>query len=84
MKVEIEDFNTGWYGLTVGIKKTEGAELISALRKLENENGHFHIRSDYDGSGGVGDIEFYVQNEREQNNMVLDSSTAIYIDNQSS
>ena len=31
----------------------------------------FHLRSDYGGTGGVGDIEFYFQDEKEKNNMEI-------------
>ena len=78
MKVEIEDFNTGWFGLVVGIKNSEIDQLINALNKMKETNGHFHLRSDYEGSGGVGDIEFYSQDEKEKNNIELETSQAIY------
>ncbi len=78
MRVEIEDFKTGWFGLTVGIKNSEVDLLINALKKIKNTKGHFHFRSDHNGSGGVADIEFYAQNEDEPNNMELDSSPAKY------
>jgi hypothetical protein len=78
MKVEIEDFNTGWFGLVIGIKNSEIDQLINTLKEMKESNGHFHLRSDYDGSGGVGDIEFYSQDEKEKNNMELDYSPAIY------
>jgi len=80
MKVEIEDFNTGWFGLVIGIKNSEIDQLINALKKMKESNGHFHLRSDYEGSGGVGDIEFYSQDEKEKNNMELDASPASYKD----
>ena len=69
MHVEIEDFKTGWYGLTIGLKKNEINQLISALKALQKKDNHFHIRGDYNGPGGVGDIEFYIQDENQQNNL---------------
>lgn len=39
------------------------------------------MRSNYNGSGGVGDIEFYIQKENEQINMELDTNPAIYPEN---
>jgi len=65
MRVEIEDFKTGWFGLTVGIKSSEVDLLLNALKKLKKTDGHFHMRSDYKGNGGVADIEFYAQSENE-------------------
>lgn len=35
MRVEIEDFKTGWFGLTVGMKKIEIDQLIDALNNLK-------------------------------------------------
>jgi hypothetical protein len=52
--------------------------LPHTFKKFKTMEGHFHMRSDYKGSGGVADIEFYAQDENEQNNMELDSSPAIY------
>jgi hypothetical protein len=79
MRVEIENFNTGWFGLAIGIKNSEIDQLINALKEMKETNDHFHLRSDYEDSGGVADIEFYSQDEKEKNNMVLDASQAIYI-----
>ncbi len=77
MRAKIEDFKTGWFGLTIGVKNSEVDLLIDALKKIKYSQGHFHMRSDYNGSVGVADIEFYAQNENEPNNMELDSSPAI-------
>jgi len=78
MRVDIEDFNTGWFGLVIGIKNSEIDRLINALNKMKETNGHFHLRSDFEGSGGVADIELYSQDEKEHNNMALDANEAIY------
>jgi len=78
MRIEIEDFKTGWCGLTIAIKKEEIDELIDALKTLKQKDDHFHMRSDYAGTGGVGDVEFYIQNENERNNMKLDISPPLY------
>ena len=78
MRAEIEDFKTGWFGLTIGIKKDEIDQLISALNNLKKSDGHFHLRSDFNGSGGVGDIELYMQNTQEESNLELDTTPAIY------
>lgn len=78
MLVKIEDFKTGWFGLSIGIKKSQVDNLIEALQKFKTEKGHFHLRSNYEGSSGVGDIEFYPLNDNVPDNMELDSSPAIY------
>ncbi len=72
MHVTIENFKTGWYGISIGIKEAEIDRLIDGLRGLKkNKDEHFHARSDYDGDGGVGDIEFYVELENTKDNMEL-------------
>lgn len=68
MYVEIDDFETGWYGMRISVRKNEIDILIEQLRQLKkDENKHFHISSDYEGEGGVGDIEFSVQGEEKDN-----------------
>jgi len=72
MKAEIEDFQTGWYGLSLGINKNDVDNLIERLIYIKNNsNEHFHISSNYDGEGGVGDIEFYILDENEEDNMII-------------
>ena len=68
MYVELEDFKTGWYQIYVGIRKNEIAQLIDFLKELQqDESKHFHIFSDYEREGGIGDIEFYSYNGEEDN-----------------
>ncbi|MDY7038481.1 MAG: hypothetical protein SV375_20285 [Thermodesulfobacteriota bacterium] len=72
MNVELEDFKTGWYGIYIGIKHEEIDVLIERLRSLKRDKDqHFHISSDYGGSGGVGDIEFSIQGDNEESNMII-------------
>lgn len=78
MQADLEDFKTGWYGLTLGLKSHEIDDLILALKSLKKDKGHFHFRSDYEGANGVGDIEIFYQTDNEDSNMELDSSQAIY------
>ncbi|QIF04095.1 hypothetical protein [Roseimicrobium sp. ORNL1] len=59
MNAEIEDFKTGWFGVQIGITDAEIPILIERLRRLQQTRDHFHLRSDFTGSGGVGDVEFY-------------------------
>ncbi|MEO5715310.1 MAG: hypothetical protein ABIT37_17665 [Luteolibacter sp.] len=59
MHIKLEDFKTGWVGLQVGITAAEIPVLIERLRDLQRNRSHFHLRSDFSGSGGVGDVEFF-------------------------
>jgi len=78
MNIDLEDFKTGWFGITVGIKTSEIDILIEGLTKLKgNEGQHFHARSDCSGNGGVADIEFYLEAEDTKDNATLDLSPAI-------
>ncbi|MFZ4682024.1 MAG: hypothetical protein ACOYMS_05955 [Terrimicrobiaceae bacterium] len=72
MQASIEDFKTGWYGITLGLKKSEIDALIAGLIKLRDEElDHLHGRSDFKDSGGVGDIEFSMIPEDSKDNLVL-------------
>jgi hypothetical protein len=73
MRVEIEDFKTGWYGIALGIRADEIDVLIERLKLIKKEQQHFHIASDYEGEGGIGDIEIYLLQEDERNNMAITS-----------
>ena len=78
MKIQIEDFKTGWFGISMGIKKSEIDILIEGLTNLKkNTAQHFHVRSNYEGKGGVGDIEIFIENEDTPDNSVIDLSPAI-------
>jgi len=59
MEMTLEDFKTGWFGLQVGLTDAEIDKLLQHLSDLKKTKGHFHIRSDMEGSGGVGDVEFF-------------------------
>ena len=64
MNIQFEDFQTGWVGVSIGLKATEIDQLIEALRSLKIDSGrHFHFRSNYEGQGGVGDVEIYLEDE---------------------
>ena len=62
MRATIEDFKTGWFGIGLGIKQVEIDSLIQHLQALKKDpSQHFHRASDFAGSGGVGDIEIYIE-----------------------
>jgi hypothetical protein len=71
MHSKLEDWKNGWFGVELGIAPDEIDRLIELLEMLKTESDqHFHLSSDYVGSGGVGDITLYVQSPDEPNNMI--------------
>ncbi len=71
MFVELEDFKTGWYQASIGLSKSDITLLIEQLKMLQGDPAqHFHIASDYEGDGGIGDIEIYARDD-DQSNMQL-------------
>ncbi len=78
MQTSLDDFKTGWYGITLGLKASEIDSLIENLLLLrENKSGHFHARSDFKGTGGIGDIELHLVPEESPDDMVFDYSSPI-------
>ncbi|MBL0251073.1 MAG: hypothetical protein IPQ26_10665 [Elusimicrobia bacterium] len=71
MRLEMEDFKTGWIKINIGLKKVEIDRLIDLLRMLKKGDEHFHFASDYEGDKGVGDIEFYVKADEQPDNMEI-------------
>jgi hypothetical protein len=54
MQASIEDFKTGWYGVTLGFKKSEIDVLVAGLVKLrDQETSHFHSRSEFNPKSEV-------------------------------
>jgi len=72
MKAELSHFESGWKGLSLGIKEAEIDSLISCLENLRDSREHFHCRSDFSGEPGVGDIEVYLLNENESGNLEIE------------
>lgn len=72
--VEIEDFQTGWYGIKIGLKTEDIESLIAALNQLKIQKTHFHIRSDFAGDGGVGDVGVYFHENEIESNMEIEAS----------
>ena len=72
MNVELEDWNNGWFGLEIGLSQEEIDILIKQLLILKQDNDqHFHLTSDYEGKGGIGDIQIYVKENSQENNMSI-------------
>lgn len=77
MHAKINDWKNGWYGIELSLKECDIDHLISMLQMLKGEPGqHFHLSSDYVGSGGVGDIEISVQPANMVSNMMSMSKAA--------
>jgi hypothetical protein len=77
MRVTLDNWNNGWFGVQLGISLAEIDQVVALLQKLKADpQQHFHIGSDYKASGGVGDIEVFVTSPTEPHNMSL-SSTAL-------
>lgn len=74
MLSELIDFQTGWYGIQIGMTHQELVLFIERLSLLRDEKiPHFHLTSDYSQSGGIGDIEFYLKDPMDNldNNMEI-------------
>ena len=77
MKADIEDFKTGWYGITLGLNDAEIDQLINTLVALKKEKTHFHFRSEFKGEGGIGDIELY-HSQGDDTDLTIGSSCGQY------
>lgn len=78
MKTSIEDFKTGWYGVSLGLREAELDDFIQNLQGLRSHgSGHFHARSTFAADGGIADIEFYLVAEECRDDMILDYSKPI-------
>ena len=70
MRGEIENWNNGWYGVRLEVSVAEIDRLIGLLTNMRNDpEQHFHMTSDYAGSGGLGDIEVSVSATNRISNM---------------
>lgn len=80
MKAHLENYNTGWFGLSLELSSKEIDHLITHLSKLKNNLDHFHFRSDFEGDGGIGDIEISCSGKEESRDLILDGSPPIWPD----
>jgi hypothetical protein len=53
MQAKLEDFNTGWFGLHLGLTDNDISVLINRLSALRESKGHFHARRNF------GDVDSY-------------------------
>ena len=78
MHTKLEDWKNGWFGVELGVCPDEIDSIIERLQMLKKDHDqHFHISSDYKGSGGIGDITVYVQPADRVSNMETASSRAL-------
>ena len=74
MIAELEKWKEGWQGISLGLTNEEIDQLISLLQDIKNDNEqHFHITSNWKGEPGIGDIEIYIKDEKQKNNMSISS-----------
>ena len=76
MKGDIDTFPSGWIGLSIGIKNSEIDRLIESIQELRTSRSHFHLRSEFKEDSGIGDIEIYILEDSESDNLVIDTSIA--------
>jgi len=78
MKVDLQDVGKGWFEVGIGVTSADIQALIAGLEALRQRRDHFHIRSDFSGDPGVGDIEIYWIEDGTPGNMTLDTSPPIF------
>ena len=72
MNALLEDWKNGWHGLQLGVTPAEIDRLIELLGKLKADpEQHFHASSKYKDAGGLGDIEVYVKDPSQADNLFL-------------
>ena len=70
----IEDWKNGWLGLELALSVEEIDKLIERLQLIKDDSDqHFHISSDYKGSGGLGEITFCRKNADLVDNIFISS-----------
>ena len=74
MRVVLEDWGNGCSGLHIGLAQSELPRLIELLQTLNaNHEQHFHIASENQAPGSIGDIEVYLKSAEEKDNMRISS-----------
>jgi hypothetical protein len=69
---EIEDFKTGWYGMSLRFSPDEIDRLILLLGKLkEGKSNHFHLfnSNNFANCSGIADVELSMKGDDEIDNM---------------
>jgi hypothetical protein len=81
MKTELENFSTGWSGLTLELSNKEIDQLIIGLKQIQQDNSHIHFVSDFSGKPGIGDIEIACCGDTEHGDLKLSLAKPISPDN---
>ena len=72
MRATLNDWKNGWFGVSLGIAPEEIDRLVESLRRLKSDpTQHFHISSDYKEACGLGDVEVYIKERHEEDNVFL-------------
>jgi len=75
MNVVIEDFKTGWFGLSIGLKPKEIDFMIESLQHIKaHPEHHFHAHSEFKGDGGVADMQICLVADDFKENMWFDEA----------
>ena len=73
MRADLTTFSTGWIGISISLGRDEIDALIARLATIrDNPEHHFHARSDFEGTEGIADIEFWLIGPDERENMFLE------------
>jgi hypothetical protein len=74
MRVTSEDWKNGWFGVDIELSLINIDHLIEMLKMLkEHPDQHFHISSDFKGTGGVGQLTFSIQSHDSVDNTEMSS-----------
>jgi hypothetical protein len=72
MHVELNDWKNSWLGIDIDLDPEEIDPLIELLKMIRDDHEqHFHISSDYKGTGGIGQITLAIKTGQQRDNMSL-------------
>jgi hypothetical protein len=70
MHIKIEDFETGWYGIELGLRERDIDELIGLLTELKKRKSHIHIVCS-DKAPAIENIEIYWADDSDKTNSMF-------------
>ncbi len=70
MKIQLEDFKTGWYSLALGLKENDIDQLIDFLKQLKEKKSHIHIVCSSEAPG-LENLEIHYADETENSNAIF-------------
>ena len=74
MKADIEDFKTGWFGVSLQLRDSDIDELMIYLNRLKADGSyHFHLFKNEESTKcpGIADFEISFQSEDEADNLAI-------------